>query len=492
MDHPELLMGPNPLFDALAPFLEFAKLPSALLRQPLKSIKWQSEPPSRREVFLDLLEKEHFFPTRTALDISSSIQLALRASLVARNPLSEREKIRINRLAIAREASELTLQALHTPAGGGTLGAVTGMGKSVLILRTLHVCTRTQVVTHGKSEVCGWSKCVQIVYLYIDAPSNGSRGGLLVRILEAVDALIGTSYSTDAKRQRNLEGVILLVIRVLSIHRVGMLVIDEQQNDNFEESPWQREFVLLFFALMNMGIPVFLCGNPLAFVKFKSSSQVVRRFSQIGFHSLVPASSDADSWWLDELVHGVMQFALCEEVRDREGIRKASRSASGGIPGIFSRLWRETQLVSLRRASDRAVVTLADFTTAQTGARTAELGKIATYISNSAMPESTYSDLPRDSAPIGDATAGSSTTQQPPSAGTVAAPGPSNAKILKSIRAAMKREEAKQKKRKDSTRSLAGKLSDDDLRNAEKSLLLLSGLDKAQQLQLALKKSADS
>src|SRR5579871_2877251 len=117
MDHPELLLGPNPLFDALAPFKEFSDLPNALLRQPLQTIDWRTLPPGQREAFLDLLEREHFFPTRTALDIASSIQLALRASLEARNPLSDRERIRINRLAIARTPAELSLQTLHTPAG---------------------------------------------------------------------------------------------------------------------------------------------------------------------------------------------------------------------------------------------------------------------------------------------------------------------------------------------------------------------------------------
>jgi hypothetical protein len=268
------------------------------------------------------------------------------------------------------------------------------------------------------------------------------------------------------------------------------LVIDEQQQDNFDQSAWQREFVLLFFALMNLGVAVFLCGNPLAFANFKTSSQVVRRFSQIGFHSLVPATSDNGAWWEKELVPGVMLFSPCEEICGSDEIQASSRPASGGIPGLFSRIWHEALLIALRRGGDRAVVTAADFKQAQSTARTYELANIAKYVTTPSIPDSTYSDLPRDLELMEGSGAVAAPT--PPSPDGAATPGAGEAKILSAIRAAEKREKSQQKKRTVKKGQLERTLSDDDLRKASKTLLLLAGLSEAQQEQLALQEDRNS
>jgi hypothetical protein len=215
----------------------------------------------------------------------------------------------------------------------------------------------------------------------------------------------------------------------------------------------------------------------------------VRRFSHIGFHSLVPATSDDEAWWKKELVPGVMLFSPCEEISGAEEIRASSRPASGGIPGLFSRIWHETLLIALRRGGDRAVVTATDFKQAQSTARTNELANIAKYVTTLSVPDSTYSDLPRD-LELKDGN-GNVAAPTPASPNGAAAAGAGEAKILSAIRAAEKREKSEEKKRAAKKDQLDRTLSDDDLRKASRSLQILAGLREEQQEQLALQENRD-
>ncbi|MCX7514990.1 hypothetical protein [Frateuria sp. STR12] len=392
LDHPELINGPNPLLEAMAPYISFEDMPAALARQPLESLNWRAIPPAQRITFLEQY-KWHYWPSSLVLDLAESIQTMLRSGLAARNPFSVPEQRRINTLALTGEAHNMPLQSLRTPAGGGIISAITGMGKSAVLARTLEVIAPQQVVVHSRSEACGWSTLTQVLYLVIDAPFNGTPGGLLARIVEGLDVLLGTDYANDRRKLRNLDQQLLFVTKLLSNHRVGLLAIDENQQANFDESFWQKSFVLFFLGLMNLGIPILLLGNPLAFVGLESASQDIRRFSTAGYHKLTPAPSFSETWWSREFVPGMCLFSLCDEVPAKEGIVEQTFDMSAGVPGLFGPLWIEAQRIALRRGGEVAQLEHADFIAALDTPRVRELHAMALQVRGKA-PAHRFTDMP--------------------------------------------------------------------------------------------------
>ena len=392
MDHPELIAGPNPLLEVAAPFLTFDEFPAALTREPLVGLDWHSLAPAYRSALLRLCE-QHYHPSRFVLDIAESLQSTLRGGLMARNPMSVAEQRRINCLALAGNLEDMRLQSLRVPAGGGIISAITGMGKSALLQRALEVIAPEQVVVHGKSEACGWSSLTQVLYLVIDAPFNGTRGGLLTRIVEGFDMLLGTDHSETLRKLRNLDASLLFVIKLLSNHRVGILAIDENQQQNFDDSAWRDSFILFFLGLMNLGIPVLLLGNPLAFVGLETASQNIRRFSNTGHHKLSPAASASERWWSEDYVPGMCRFLLCDGAPPVHEIVERTFAMSAGVPGLFGPLWIEAQRLALRRGGDRVVLTHDDLLAASSTPRVRELLAIAAQILGTTA-EQRFTDIP--------------------------------------------------------------------------------------------------
>jgi hypothetical protein len=379
LKHPDLLGEGNPLLEAMAPFIPFSEWPNMLRSEPLEKYDWRSVPPEWRSPMLTL-HQSHYWPNQMVMDIADSIQTMLLGSLMVRNPLSVAEQRRINMLALTQKVQDVPLQSLRVPYGGGIISAITGMGKSALLENVLPVIAPQQFVIHGKSEACGWASLTQVFYLVIDAPTNGTRGGVLARIVAALDALLGTNYFDTYRKQRNLDAMLLYVTKLLSNHRVGMLVIDENQGDNFGESIWFRSFVLFYLGLMNLGIPIFLLGNPLAFTSLEANAQLMRRFSAAGYHQMTPAKSFKEEWWAKYCVPGMCRFSVCEEIPGVEEILEKSFRWSGGVPGLFEALWLEAQRIVLRRGGEKACMSIDDVEMAMRTPRTIGIGAIASAI----------------------------------------------------------------------------------------------------------------
>ena len=484
MDHPEELLGENPLLEGLSPFIPISRLPKALFCAPLENVPWRSLEPELREPLL-ALHSDHFFPTAMAIEIASSIQASLRASLTRRNPLAPREQRRINLLALLNgEMRPEVLQSLATPASGGIIAAETGAGKTTILRRALEVIAPEQIVKHSHSAACGWASLIQVHYLHIDLPSNGSRGGLIARILGGMDSVIGTDYVGKHLRLRNLDQSLLLVMKVLSIHRVGLLVVDEGQQDNFDECAWQREFVLFFLCLMNLGIPVVLSGHPMAFSNLAAVAQVMRRFSDVGLFELNRALRGDEEWWHDALVPGVMRFNLCESIENASTILNMSQPATGGIPGLFSARWIESQRIALRRGGEIATLTAADFEFSEKSPRCIALVKMARWLESNPALDSGYTDLarPSNSEPDGGGQSAVSSTAATKGIGGDSSPTRSDLnRALSKLAEAEKRDAARRTTRQQKNKDLLDKLSPDDLRNAKSTLDLFAGLGTVQQ-----------
>ncbi|WP_291519758.1 TniB family NTP-binding protein [Acidovorax sp.] len=371
----ELEMGFNPLLERAAPFIKFGDLPQRLKSSPLEGKNWKSIPPEAREPLLEYASQQ-IVPTSTMLEPSAGLQRLFRRGLSLQNPVKLEQRLRTARIATLRVPAQMS--GLPSLGGAGGLWASpTGMGKSMLAKRVLEVICPDQVIEHDPCREAGWQHLTQCCYLYIDHPSNGTRGGLLKRILLALDQALFTDYSEQYERVTNIDTLLVTVSKLMIAHRVALLVIDENQSRNFLESPWQIEFVLFYLGLMNLGISVLLLGNSVAFDHLKSFSQVMRRFSVGGVFDFFPAK-DADPWWCDEFVPGMRKFSLVEKCSIEENSRtRRENEACAGFPGLFEAFQTEAQRSALRRGGHEAILTSQDFDEALVSPRYLALAEVA-------------------------------------------------------------------------------------------------------------------
>lgn len=391
---PELMLGPNPFIEALPPFLTAQEMARQFGHYPLAGKPWQQLAPAMREPLLEFAY-DHIAPTSIALPVALAIQALVRRSLCQRNPLKAAEQRRCNTIGVAEDMANIR-ETHRLDAAGGTLEGMTGMGKTTIAHRALQLIAPSQVIHYEASHACGWHRLVQVVWLYVDHPSNGTRGALLKRILSALDEVAGTDYSAQYMRVTNIDALLTLVCKVLSLHRVALLVIDEKQERNFQDSPWRLEFVLFYLSLMNLGIAILLIGNPMAFGHLRAFSQVIRRFSTGGMHRLNPAKNLREPWWAEDFVPRMHKFNLVEEVAaDPTQRAQLEFDSTAGIPGLLQLFHVEAQRSALRRATgDRATVGMEDLQSALTSPAFSQAREIAAQVIGKTPGEHAMSDIP--------------------------------------------------------------------------------------------------
>jgi hypothetical protein len=284
----------NPFLEPLGPYVSQQEWPQKLAHNPLSNVNTEGLTEERRDLILssirDLIE-----PTRYMITAASAMQRMLRRGYERRDPTSG---------AARREAMKIfgfrgmgTLK--HIPFGPIYADALmirgcTGFGKSTLIQRFCSL--QNQFFEHGKSEVAGWIKKIQISYLIVQMPMH--RGGLLYAIIAALDEVLGTEFRTryQAKLGWTIEKLAVEIGILLVQYSVGILIIEDLQPRNFGDSPHRGEMLDILLRLLNFGIPIVFVGNPLAFAGITHHSQDLRRLTTEEPIDMVPYEADDPDW----------------------------------------------------------------------------------------------------------------------------------------------------------------------------------------------------
>jgi hypothetical protein len=292
--------------------------------------------------------------------------------------------------------------------------AETGLGKTTILKAALRAIAPEQVIHHGRSEEHDWARLVQIAYLIIDFPANGTPWALCLNLAGAIDALLGTDYAKEVGRARNADVAMYQVCKYILMHRVGCVVIDESQPDSFDEDrAWGGIFIKYFKRLLNFGVPVVLSGHPDAFAQLEPSAQLGRRFSGIGRFELVRAVDRSLLWWDAVFTVGVMRFCLVDSIRDLDAVKARLSERSAGVPDFFCVLWREAQRIALRRDGSTAELSVEDVDAATRSPSFLALSKIAGWLDSDKPKPGVYTDLRPKSFKAKEDDGGSALGQKP-------------------------------------------------------------------------------
>src|SRR5262249_25899198 len=120
---------------------------------------------------------------------------------------------------------------------GGSLIGASGTGKSSS-MSAISLLYDDPVIIHNFYEGMEF-RHTQIIVMLVRCPPGGYKRSLCLAILDKFDELLGTTYRHEYSRSRRGEAsadqMMLDIARLMHVHSVGLLIIDEIQNLSLAE-----------------------------------------------------------------------------------------------------------------------------------------------------------------------------------------------------------------------------------------------------------------
>ena len=336
----------NPLLKGSPGPLTHLELGQQLAYDP--RAKWGGLLPPQHQRFGQSYEiKEFFFPQFQHIDAAMRV---LAIHTMAMKQLDPR--IPMNRAALYDRGRFKGKELKDIPwfsggAMGGVLEAITGEGKTIFGDRLCSLFEH-QVVHHVASEEYGWVDFKQLMYLRVFMPAGAGRAGFLLEAAKEMDRLLDTDYATElTARGTTIEKQLVLLLIWLSLHRCGLLIIEEAQDRVIGSIDFGSDFLFFFLKVLNWGIPLLLIGNPSAMKVVRTFSQDRRRLSDGVWCTLEPITFWNSSEWRDDLVANVWSWTVLPEPDEPiPDLPKYLWSLTGGCRSALARLRRESLLAA--------------------------------------------------------------------------------------------------------------------------------------------------
>jgi hypothetical protein len=292
----------NPLLEALSPILLGDEPTRQLGRYPAYKEEDRNLPPELR-YHLTKKVRQFFQPFPIHLDLRQRFDSMLRSGYEGRNPLERGfwsnldGKLETFTLNIATAQDQLYTRLLPLTALGFTIVGMSGIGKTKAIEAILSLYPQLIIHSNYNNRNFNW---LQVVWLKLECPHDGSTKGLCQNFLAALDSVLGTNYlkqfGRDGKASKN--EMLTAIARLASIHTLGMLVIDEVQRISKAKSGGVGEMLNFFTELVNtIGIPIVLAGTYKALSVLMGEFHQARRGSGQGDLHWFPMKED-DVWEL--------------------------------------------------------------------------------------------------------------------------------------------------------------------------------------------------
>lgn len=215
------------------------------------------------------------------------IPLLIRESYVSRNPLKASDVQRRHALAMGKRDGLERPRNWKSHAGGYFIIAVTGMGKTTLMESI--ILSVPQVIRHKNYHGVNVPTRVQIVYIYLRVPHNGSLTGLCLQFFRKVDAILGSDYTRQARGIRSVAPMVELMNQVATAASISFIVVDELQNLRYARGE-HSDIVLNYLAeiIEGLGIGVICLATPAVHKVLVEKVRDVRKLSSVGSLVLQP------------------------------------------------------------------------------------------------------------------------------------------------------------------------------------------------------------
>ncbi|GMO01637.1 ATP-binding protein [Parageobacillus thermoglucosidasius] len=315
----------NPLIEALPPILSIKEAYKKMLVQPLYN---ESERELSEELRYQMLFRlQHFFqPVSQHLDLERRFSRLIRTGYLSRNPLGADE---------IRHLRGSVIQTLPS-ASSFTIMGFSGIGKTTAIERILSLYPKVILHEYPVNRL-------QIVWLKLDCPHDGSLKTLCMDFFLKVDELVGSNYFEKFGKSRiSISAMLTQMGRVARIHCIGALIIDEIQHLLTARDRGSEKMMNFFVTLINeIGIPIILIGTMKAKAVLQQDFRQARRGSGQG--DMVWENMKPNDDW-DMLIEEMWKYQWTREKTPlTEQLRKIMYEESQGIVDIAVKLFSLAQ-----------------------------------------------------------------------------------------------------------------------------------------------------
>lgn len=358
----ELYRG-NPLIEALPDFLEYSiiDISKALRESPLPCNPRANR--RQRDQWLGTLVDKCFIPLPRHIQLLEVIDLMIRQGYVNRNPRQEKlERERLENAYKRQHAGERILMTYGstqktTPLSVSVLGC-SGVGKTCAVSRILSLYP--QVLKHKAGRV--GSECIQIVYLRVECPHEGSVKSLCINAIAAIDQVTGEHFSNWAHSRRSIEELKARLSQLLTIYHVGLLVLDEMQNIMANRQNRDTLFNFLVSISNTLYVPLMFISTPKIAKFMELDFKTSRRFGSFGtfkWDRLKNTPEDHAEW--DIFINELSQYSILmnESQSMPEDVKSAFYYYSQGVPDILLKLFiisqKKAQVLKMDRLTPELI-----------------------------------------------------------------------------------------------------------------------------------------
>jgi AAA domain len=343
----------NPLIETLPPISNRDQVYRLLQSDPgydAASRQW----PSHLRLHLFLEAARFFQPLNIHFDLEQRFSRLIRSGYVGRNPLdlgfwSQTEQ----KLHLIRQ--QVVFSTPRVPTQGFTLMGMSGTGKSRTIERILSLYP--QVIQHR--EYCGRRFTrIQLVWLKLECPYDGSVSGLCHDFFQQVDMLLGTNhYENHGLRARpTIDKMRVAMARVASNHSLGVLIIDEIQNLRHAKSEGADKMLSFLVQLDNtIGVPLVFVGTPKARAVLAGEFRRARRAAGQGDlpWERMRHETEKDSEWR-VFLETLWKYQYVRKKSDlTDELSEVMYDESQGIADIAIKLYFLAQIRAIERKTER-------------------------------------------------------------------------------------------------------------------------------------------
>ncbi|SAK74374.1 Transposon Tn7 transposition protein TnsC [Caballeronia catudaia] len=265
-----------------------------------------------------------------------------------RNPWDHSQKLVRSRYAASMSKKTMTPVLPFHPAHSAVMAltGVSGVGKSTSIYRTLSFVP--PVIRHDKLT----GSNLQVVWLKVDCPPDGSIKQLFRWILIEYDRLLGTHYEQEVGKTARLDQLMNKAAAVARYHHTGLLVVDEIQFAARGAARRGDPFMDFFVTFTNIAqIPILIAGTPQARPLMEKSFRLARRVCDRGSMTFTNMGFD-DEW--DFFLRGLFKFQWTSTAqRFNSDLSEVFYDLTQGIHALVLRLFQFAQIVAIQDRSEK-------------------------------------------------------------------------------------------------------------------------------------------
>jgi hypothetical protein len=264
----------HPLINALPPINSPENTARRLNRYPKVNESERKLPGHiRRHAMMRILD-QFLYPTKAHVQLEQMLSGMIRRGYLSRNIADASYQRKLD------DVGYTDFKAASRNAGNESLVSsvigCSGTGKSTAVEAILG--GYPQVIYHPDYQH------TQLVWLKVECPHDGSVRHLCINFFRAVDDALGTDYQQlFVKSRSSAESMLGDVARVVALHSVGLLAIDEIQHLEKSKSGGSQKMLNFFVTLTNViKVPVLFIGTPKALDLFTPTMRSARRAAQFG------------------------------------------------------------------------------------------------------------------------------------------------------------------------------------------------------------------